>query len=78
MSQEENGENSLGSKFVGEFLDIWVNLDQMEETGLGGDFFPMFQKPIGLLQINQLFEKLLNQECIENDTHMEKIRERHT
>ena len=42
MSTVESGENSLGSKFVGEFLDIWTNLDQMEENGLGGDFFPLF------------------------------------
>jgi hypothetical protein len=41
MAGVEHGENCLGSKFVGDFLDLWINLDQMEEGALGGDFFPM-------------------------------------
>lgn len=76
LSQDEISENTLGHKFVGDFLDIWVNLDQLEETGLGGDFFPMLQKPVGIIQISKSFETLLRLECLENDTRLEKIKER--
>lgn len=74
LNLDESSENIMGSKFVGDFLDIWQNLEQIEETGLGGDFFPMLQKPIGIIQIPQLLENLLKSECLENDLRFEKIK----
>ena len=74
MNQIEGCDNVLGNKFCGDFLNIWQNLEQVDETEIGADFFPMIQRPIGIMQISLLYETLLKKECIENEVQLKRIK----
>lgn len=76
MHQEEFTDNLQGQNFVGDFLDIWANLEDIGDMSLGGDFFPMRQQPMGLIQIPKIFDNLLVQECIENEDKLELVKQR--
>jgi len=76
MHQEEFADNLQGQNFVGDFLDIWANLEDIGDVSLGGDFFPMRQQPMGLIQIPKIFDNLLVQECIENEDKLELVKQR--
>lgn len=81
IADDTSGQNTLSSAFVGDFLDLWTNFEQLEQIGnnaTGGvaapnqqlvdeDIFPMVQKPIGFIQITKYFADLLMQECMENE-----------
>lgn len=49
MNQEEITDNVTGQKFVGDFLELWSNIDQVDNYSQVSDFFPVERKDLGMV-----------------------------